>query len=560
MQSKKLWMLLWCLGQLAIGQQGMAPLQAPVDIPIGLSGTFGEIRASNIHAGVDIRTQGRQGLPISSAWGGYVSRISVSTGGYGKAVYVTHPNGLMSVYAHLRRFSPKLEAYIKKWQYEKESYTLQRFPKKGDLPITQGELLGYSGNTGNSFGPHLHFELRDAATQEPVNPMRYGIKVADKQRPQLVRLMVFQKHANDSLGVVQLKRPTKVNDSLYTLPLFKTGGAIGFGLQLFDRQDRSWNKNGVYQIRLFVNGVEQYHYCSDRMSYTDSRHVSQLYDYPTYANQRIKIQKLFPPLHQEFSFVSKTKTGFVTIEAGNAYQVKIEVEDFEGNRSFLETYITGTAATAHTPTPPKNQKLLCPDRDYLFDFEGSTVYFPKGAFYRPHYISINGSKDTLFIDRDRLPMKKALEIQIPVNTNDTLVQRQTFIAKHNAKGAPSYIGTRIKEGHWFAKTKGLGQFVIARDSVAPEILPANFKPQQWLSNYRYLKVKIKDDLSGIKRYRATINGQWARFEYEPKTQTLTYDFRDQEFALAPHELQLTVEDNCGNTAVYETTIFRKYGK
>ena len=109
------------------------------------------------------------------------------------------------------------------------------------------------------------------------------------------------------------------------------------------------------------------------------------------------------------------------------------------------------------------------------------------------------------------------------------------------------------------KTKGLGQFVITR-IVAPEILPANFKPQQWLSNYRYLKVKIKDDLSGIKRYRATINGQWARFEYEPKTQTLTYDFRDQEFALAPHELQLTVEDNCGNTAVYETTIFRKYGK
>ena len=143
MQSKKLWMLLCCLGQLAIGQQGMAPLQAPVDIPIGLSGTFGEIRASNIHAGVDIRTQGRQGLPISSAWGGYVSRISVSTGGYGKAVYVTHPNGLMSVYAHLRRFAPKLE---QSWVTSIPSYKVLGL-------ILLASMLGEKKAAGNSNFP-----------------------------------------------------------------------------------------------------------------------------------------------------------------------------------------------------------------------------------------------------------------------------------------------------------------------------------------------------------------------------------------------------------------------
>ncbi|MEL0201837.1 MAG: hypothetical protein VW892_04240 [Flavobacteriaceae bacterium] len=151
-----------------------------------------------------------------------------------------------------------------------------------------------------------------------------------------------------------------------------------------------------------------------------------------------------------------------------------------------------------------------------------------------------------------------MELQFPVSTSDSLIQRQSFIAMLNKKNKPGYVYTYVKEGHWKAKTKTLGTYTIARDSVAPQITPVNFKPEQWLSKYRYLKLKISDEFSGIRSYKTYINGQWARFEYEPKDGSLTYDFEDQKFEAAQHDLRIEVEDNSGNTTQYETVFFRKY--
>lgn len=559
LKYRKLFFLVLMGFQLLQGQLYEAPISPPLKIPIALSGTFAELRSSHFHAGLDIKTQGRQGLGVYGVWDGYISRILVSTNGYGKAIYITHPNGLVSVYAHLKKFAPKIEAYVKNLQYQKESFTLQTFPKKDALQIDKGELIAYSGNTGGSFGPHLHFELREEQSQHPVNPLLHGIEVEDQIRPQLRKLFVFNKRDNDSLRVAEEISLNKVNDSLYVTRLIQGSGSLGFGLQLFDRQDRSWNKNGVYALRMNINGQTVFGYRFDAFSFQDSKGISQLIDYKTYVDQGTRVQKLFDPLFEDLSFIEQESDGFVNIEPGKSYQLLIEVEDFAGNTSYIETYIEGTTPEPQKDaTPIEKGTLITPDKDYLFNYGGIEVYFPRKSLYRPHQLFINARKDTLFLDRNRLPIRNALELQFHVSTTDSLIQRQSFIALLNKKNKPGYVYTYVKEGHWKAKTKTLGTYIIARDSVAPQITPVNFKPEQWLSKYRYLKLKISDDFSGIRSYKTYINGQWARFEYEPKDGSLTYDFEDQKFEAAQHDLRIEVEDNSGNTTQYETVFFRKY--
>ncbi len=559
LKYRKLFLLVLMGFQLLHGQLYEAPISPPLKIPIALSGTFAELRSSHFHAGLDIKTKGRQGLGVYGVWDGYISRILVSTSGYGKAIYITHPNGLVSVYAHLKKFAPKIETYVKNLQYQKESFTLQTFPKKDALQIDKGELIAYSGNTGGSFGPHLHFELREEQSQHPVNPLLHGIEVEDQIRPQLRKLFVFNKRDNDSLRVAEEISLNKVNDSLYVTRLIQGAGSLGFGLQLFDRQDRSWNKNGVYALRMRINGQTVFGYRFDAFSFQDSKGISQLIDYKTYMDQGTRVQKLFDPLYEDLSFIEQESDGFVNIEPGKSYQLLIEVEDFAGNTSYIETYIEGTTPEPQKgATPIEKSTLITPDKDYLFNYGGIEVYFPRKSLYRPHKLFINARKDTLFLDRNRLPIRNALELQFPVSTSDSLIQRQSFIALLNKKNKPGYVYTYVKEGHWKAKTKTLGTYTIARDSVAPQITPVNFKPEQWLSKYRYLKLKISDDFSGIRSYKTYINGQWALFEYEPKDGSITYDFEDQKFEAAQHDLRIEVEDNSGNTTQYETVFFRKY--
>ena len=531
-------------------------LIAPLEIPFSISGTFGEPRSSHFHLGIDIKTQGKEGLEVKSISSGSVSRIRISLGGYGKAIYIDHPNKTTSVYAHLKKFAPKIESYIKKFQYENETYTIQKFPKKDKLLIEKGEVIGFSGNTGGSSGPHLHFEIREKKSQKPLNPLLYDLPVNDLVRPQLQKLFIFYTHENVILNRIQPILLERVNDSLYKTAMIETSGKIGIGIQMFDRQDYSYSRNGVYSTKVFVNGKIISHYKFDKLIINESKKLYQVIDYKNYTQKRLKIFKLFYKSDNKLNFMNTlVDQGIFEVELGKSYQIIIEIEDFSGNKSTIEAFIEGTENKIK-PVELRG-RLIKTDREYSFTLKNKELFFPSKTFFNDVKIELFENKDQIEIGPNLFPIANSFEIKFGFNEKDSLRSAQTFIAKKMKKSLV-YLPTKLEENKLIAKVNELGVYTLARDSVAPTVVPDNFKKNQWLSNYKSLNLKIDDDFSGIKKYRGTINGEWVLFEYEPKRKILTYDFFDKYSEKLKHNLELEVEDNVGNKKIYKTTFFRKY--
>ena len=531
----------------------------PLDIPLLLSGNFGELRGSHFHAGLDIKTQGRQGFPVKSILAGSIRRIRVTVTGYGKALYIDHADGTTSVYAHLQKFTPKIEQIIKERQYKKEKFLIQSYFKTNELTVEQGEVIGYSGNTGGSLGPHLHFELRDTKAQTPLNPLELGYAIQDTQRP-VIRGM-YQYNLNDPKQKEKNEiRLIRKNDSTYTSSIQSWSGKIGIGLRMYDRQDLSYNKNGVYQIAVRLNGKEMIQYTFDKISFDDGKYISTLIDYKTYATESIRIQKLYRDLPYGFSFLPKdAPSGVLNFEAGRSYQLQIILEDFHGNKTFVESYIEGKkeAATDKEKKQGIAENTVNPELDYLFEFENQEVYLPKNTFFEPVDFKIRATKDSLFVGSKEDALQRTFEIQFKTPKVDSLEINPWSMARLNKKKKLDYVYSVAKDGKRISKGGIPGTYVLTKDTLAPSITPLNFKPKQWLSNYTFLKLKIEDDFSGIKSYKGTINGQWILLEHEPKNNTLTFAFDDIDFDQSQLDFKLEVKDQQGNSSIFETTVFRK---
>ena len=538
-------------------QKDQSKLISPLDIPLAISGTFGEIRSNHFHAGLDIKTGGKQGLKVRTVLDGSVSRIRVSTTGYGKAVYIDHPNGTTSVYAHLKNFSPKIESYIKEAQYEKESYVIQKFPKN-ELAVLKGEVIGFSGNTGGSSGPHLHFEIRDTKNQMPFNPMIFNIGVVDTKKPVIQKLFLFHENNFGEDIITQKIELKKISDGLYKAPKIYTSGKIGIGLQMYDNQDLSlFNKNGIHSIKIFMNDkiISDYNY--NNIKFDDSQYLNLLIDYKEFKSKKIRVQKLFNPNNSNISFIDKDeKNGKFSIEKNKSYDLLIEISDFKKNTSRIEMKITGRETNFIHPTI--EGELILPENEYLFKFKDQTVHLKKNTFYYPTRLNVYKDQDSIKITPDISLFKKSFSIEFFANKYDSISKRQSFIARLNKKKKIAYSPTIIKDSIFISKSVQAGTYFLAKDSIPPKIKPINFKKNQWLSKSKFLKVKIEDDLSGIKSYEGEINGKWVLFEYEPKNKNLTYNFNDLKFKSGKQDLKLKVTDNVGNESIFQTTFYRKY--
>lgn len=553
------------LASLAASSQPPASLpnfRSPLDIPLVLAGTFGELRSNHFHAGLDLKTQQREGLSVYAIGPGTVSRIKVSHWGYGKALYIAHPNGYTSVYAHLQKFSPEIEAYVKNAQYEKRSYEIELFPEHGELLVDEGELVAYSGNTGGSSGPHLHFEIRNSATEHPMNPLLFGYEVRDATEPTLLEAYAYplDKSAQVDASGQRIKlNLNKQADGTYITDTLSVHGSVGFGVNTYDRQDMAANKNGPYAIRQYVDNNLYTEIVFDRFSFGETRLINTLIDYEHFGRSYDRVQRLYrAPGNRLSLFDTPVNEGKINLRQGQTAQVKIVIEDVAGNETVLHIPLVGERKRVLTddPSPVAGHYVLAA-RPNTFEVDGATVFFPARTFYEDFTAELEMKDGKFKVHENTVPAHRRFTLSFDASHIAPEERDQWLIARLDRRNRPSVISTYRRGPVFSARTRNLGTYTLVRDSVAPRVRPKNFKPRQWLTNYRYLRMHISDNLSGIETYKAKLNGNWILMEYEPKTSTLTYDFSDMPLETSQNELELSVTDQAGNTTDYRVTFFRK---
>lgn len=527
-----------------------------------LAGTFGELRSNHFHSGLDIKTKQREGLKVHAAASGYVSRIKIAHFGYGKALYITHPNGYTTVYAHLQRFSDKIESFIKKKQYEQESFEIEVFPTNNELILTKGEVIAYSGNTGSSGGPHLHYEIRDNL-ERPINPLLFGIKVKDSKKPIVRSIYAYPinelSHVNNS-NLKQKLRLIPLQNGDYKVEDIKAHGKIGFAINTIDRQDLAANKNGVYKIETALNGMPNFTINFKRFSFDESKHLNRLIDYPHYSEEKERLQKLFIDTNNPLSmYENLVDDGYVIIYDSIASLYKIKVEDFEGNTTIIDLNINGDTTPVTETTPNfTSQYYINREENVILEKDKITVDIPKETFYDNFFMDFQVHSDTVKVHDNNKAASKYFTINYDITGYSQEDLKQLYIARLVGwNDFPSYSSTKQKDNVLYTRTNDLGTYCLARDTVAPTIEPVNFTDGKWMSKYRFLKLKIEDKLTGISNYRATVNGKWILMEYDYKTDMLVHDFKDNVVKDTNNNLKVIVTDNVGNSTTFEATFHRK---
>lgn len=535
--------------------------EEPLGVPLVLSGTFGELRSNHFHSGLDIKTQGVEGLEVLASAPGYISRINIQHYGYGKALYVQHPNGYTTVYAHLQRLAPRLKEYLRKRQYDKESYEIELFPEPGELKVEQGEVIAYSGNTGGSGGPHLHFEIRDG-NQRPMNAQLFGIEIPDNRAPLIEGLFAYplgeDAHVNNSQERQKL-RLIPLKDGSYTTNQVEACGEIGFGISTVDQLDMAYNKNGVYRIETSLNGDQVFEINFEKFSFSETRHLNQLIDYEYYANHRDRVQKLFRNPGNPLSLYGRLiSEGKLNIKDSLDYQYTIRVTDIQGNEKLVRIPIKGQVSDKIRKREKKETPYLAmANKPFSIKENNIDVYIPEGSLYEDAYLDIKFRGDTIELHKDEIPLHSNMTIGFDMSRYPAEDREKLFIARLGNYGRPGYSTTYKKGDRFTTRTRSFGKYTLVADINPPEIRPVNFYDGQWISNKETLKVKITDDLSGIDSYRATVNGKFILMEYEYKDNTLTHYFSDDVVTETENQLKVIVIDNVGNTATYTAKFFRK---
>lgn len=536
--------------------------RSPLDIPLQLSGNFGEFRNNHFHAGYDFRTQQKEGFNVYAAADGYVSRIKISTYGYGKAVYITHPNGYTTLYGHLQALTGEIGRYLKRNQYEKQLSEIELFPNPGDLPVKKGDLIALSGNSGGSGGPHLHFEIRDAKTENIINPVFFGFDklIADTKRPAVTGIMA---HPLDETSVVNgSANPVMVSlsaqsDGSYLGERVTGKGRIGFAISGYDSESFTTNKNGIYSITAFYNGAQIYESKFTTFHFDQTRYVNAMLDYPRYKRTSQRYQELFMKKKYDVPIVqTDPHQGVIILSASQDGVYRIEVADYYGNKTIINIPLSYSAAEpAVMPSPQKTPFLLDCYKDHSYEKGNASVFFPAGTFYDDFYLDFDVEGDKLLLKNDNIPVHKAFTVSIKASPADETEKRQTFIATLDGKSI-GYNASTYKDGAYTAKVKNLGTYGLAKDTIKPVIRIPKPIEGKWISSVRYLVLTISDDLSGIKEYNGWLNGKWIMFEYDYRTRKIVHDFNDGIVADGRNELKVVVTDNVGNSTIFETHFFR----
>jgi hypothetical protein len=538
---------------------------SPVDIPILLSGNYGELRSAHFHAGIDIKTEQTEGKNVLAVDSGYVYRIAVQTGSYGKAIYLKHKNGRVSVYCHLSRFVPALEKYVKDAQYRKKSFEVDLTPHTGQFAFSKGSLLGYSGNSGNSAGPHLHFEVRNAQGTVTFNPLNYGFPVKDNTNPEIRSLMIRSLDPdgaiNDTASKIVVQAKGRNGKYALSPDTFRISGRFGIGIETYDFLDNSPNECGPYSIRLQVDNKTLFFCRIDSIAFSSQGYINSHVDYEERMISGRKIQKLYlDPNNLLDIYKVVVNRGIIRLPDQEVHPAVITVRDTYGNESVLKFFIRQEQAVGKKAVrmgEPQSVRKFSYDSLNVYESTDIRVAIPRGALFDNIGFTYEKVEDTGMyaamhkVHNEYTPLYKNYILSVRAKDVPANLYDKLLLVSKSKDGSWLSQGGEFKNDFVTARVKTFGWFSLAVDTVKPEIVTKSFIPGGRYSENQVISFTISDTLSGIRKYAGYIDKQWALFEYDAKNSLFLYTVDSSQLAKGSlHTLEIYVTDNKDNIARY----------
>lgn len=536
----------------------------PLDIPIQLAANFGELRTNHFHMGLDIRTQSKENLPVYAAADGYISRIKIEKYGYGRAIYITHPNGYTTLYAHLNQFFPSLENFLIQKQYSDKSWVQDAELQPNQFPVTKGQFIALSGNTGGSQGPHLHFEIRNTQTGDNINPELFGLPITDDIAPLLSTLYLYDRRSS-----IYLAEPVsfsiKKNQTSYntTAPVIKSKTPLpGFAIRAEDKNNGSSFKFGIHSAELYMDDSLLFGFSLDKFPYAESRYVNACMDYKKFMGTKTGIQYLFElPGNHISVFKPTSRKGVVILTDTITHFMRLIIKDPTGNSSTLNFNLKYDTASAKAVEFPANAKPLMPGKAEKLVSQHCVLEFSDKAFYDrvPFSWSQVPVQDSTAVSPAYqllnwlIPVHDYYQVQLKTNLPATSALKQKTIMKL-VSGKDNYYDKGSWQGDWLkASFRRLGTVYLLHDTIAPQISPVGWKDSSTFDGSKPLVIKCTDNNENITRMQVTCDSQWLLFA--EKSSNYIYKF-DDKIKPGYHTINITATDLAGNLSEKKYTIKR----
>ncbi len=543
--------------------------RSPLGIPLVLAGTFGELRNNHFHGGIDCKTNKQENLNIYSVAEGYVSRVKIQAGGYGYALYIDHPNGYTSVYAHLNGFTGNIGRFVKERQYEQQSFTVDLIVPPGMLQVEKGQIVAKSGNTGSSTAPHLHFEIRDTATEVPINPLAFGYSVPDTRHPFFSGAAIYPFDNNYRYDTPKMYKVVKKSNGVYSLEantIKVNTPKIGLGAKAYDKLNGADNMNGIYSIEVYKDGQKYFYFDVERISFDETRYINCYLDYEGKKSGRGNMQKLFiDPGNYLSAYENVVNRGVIDLSDGESHQIAITARDIAGNTSTLSYRVQWdkNQPIAAIPFDSNAITTFSYATDNRYENDLIRLYFPTNSFYTDigfNYEIIEANSSSVYsqyhqVHTGKTPVHKYFDISIKPNNLPYPLYDKAYIAYYDVGGRKRSIDGEWEGNFLKGKSKEFGKYFIAVDSIPPTIKPYNISPNKVMSKNTYIGFTISDRETGIKSYDMYIDGQWVLTTFDAKTGGARYYF-DERLASGEHEVTFIVKDRVGNSESYTTRFSR----